>query len=59
MHKLLEELKVPHEYEEQEAWAMTWTGCWPGHPRGLIFAAKHFKEPAAREPAAREAKVPR
>jgi hypothetical protein len=26
--------------------------------RGLIFAAKHFKEPPAREPAVRGTKIP-
>jgi endo-1,4-beta-xylanase len=60
MHKLLEELKVPHEYEEHQGVGHDLDALLARSPaRGLIFAAKHFKEPAAREPAAKEAKLPR
>ena len=45
MHKLLEGLKVPHEYEEQEGVGHDLDRLLAKSPaRGLIFAANHFKE---------------
>jgi endo-1,4-beta-xylanase len=48
LHRLLEELKVPHEYEELPGLPHDLGPYYQKFPaRGLAFAAKHFSGPAA------------